>query len=161
MTHQVTSLLVITPMSGEGGLILPPYSARGLSQTLNWITGASGGGVLGSGVRESINGELINLFPPQFRKLESTITCKDVETPCLDEAYFGQIVTVHCAAELSYLTGSSPRRPEVSGSSRVDGHFTFYRPQLVMMVIEIDNTFAEFEREYSWKVGLREWKIPA
>ena len=158
MTSQVTSLLVITPISGEGGLLLPAYSARGLNQTLEPIVGVGGGGAnaLGQMLRRTINGTLINLFPSQFRKYNSTISCRDVETPCLDEAYIGQTVEVDCVVELGYLTGASPQRSSVSGSERTEGHFTFYRPHLIMMVTAIRNSFAEFEDAYAWQVDLSE-----
>jgi hypothetical protein len=39
---------------------------------------------------------------------------------------------VECVAELSYPTG--PARPVVSGSTRTQGGFVFYRPQLQMLV---------------------------
>jgi hypothetical protein len=41
---------------------------------------------------------------------------------------------VECVAELSYPTGGSPARPVVSGSTRTQGGFVFYRPQLQMRV---------------------------
>ena len=157
------TLLVITPLSGADGLILTPYSARGLTQTLEPISGTMGGGhVLGTWIRESTNGELINLTYAPFKKYQSVISCRDQETPCLDNAWKGEIVQVDCAAELNYLTSSgSPNRPVVSGSDRTtDDGFTFYRPQLIMMVIDIRNSFAEYEAETQWSVDLREVSAP-
>jgi len=56
------TILVITPLSGAEGFKLTPYSARNLTQTLEPISGTSGGGnALGSWIRESTNGVLINL----------------------------------------------------------------------------------------------------
>ena len=160
MTTQKTSLVIITPMSGDDGLHLPPYSARGLTQTLELISGAQNDNALGVTIRETINGELVNLFPTQFRKYQSIITCRDFQTPCLDAAYIGQLVTVECSAELSYPTGGTPQRPEVSGSSRDADGFTFYRPILVMMLLGMRSNFDEFNAEYAWQLDLREWKIP-
>lgn len=155
---QETSLLTITPLSGEDGLTLPPYSARGLNQTLSLITGAGGegGDALGKTIRRSINGGLINLFPSQFRKYVSTITCNDVETPAIDPAYIGQSVIVECCFELSYPSGGTPQRTEVSGSSRVEGDFVFYRPVLLMMVTAVNFQFDEFGAAYAWTAQLAE-----
>jgi hypothetical protein len=157
-----TNLLII-PLSGSSALTLTPYSARGLTQTLEPITGTSNMGTpMGTWFRESINGELINLMPPgsTFRKYQSVITCKDTETPCLDDAWLGEICLVDCACCLNYLTGGSPQRSEVSGSSYTEGSFTFYRPQLTMMVIDIKNSFAEYPADYQWSISLREVAAP-
>ena len=64
------TLLVI---SGDG---VAPYSARGLTQTLEVIAEAAV-------VARSVNGALVNLSPPQFRKFKSTISCTDVASPAL------------------------------------------------------------------------------
>src|SRR5262245_12930993 len=126
------SLLVITPLSPNTALILTPYSARGLTQTLEPFDPGSG-----QSIRESINGDTVDLFPRQFRKYQSTISCTDQATPCLDDAWKGQLVEVDCVHELNYLLGGAPHRPMVPGSSRIEGNFVFYRPRLIMMVLNI------------------------
>lgn len=152
------TLLVITPLSGNTAPTLTPYSARGLTQTLNPITSISGSGeATGTLIRRSINGSLINLTYPQFRKYASDISCQDSSAPCLDNAWLGEVVSVDCVCELAYTTaGGSPARPEVTGSSRVDGAFTYYRPTLIMMVTKISNSLAEWQDKYSWSIGLQE-----
>jgi hypothetical protein len=70
----------------------------------------------------------------QFRKYKSSISCRDQEPPAIDGVWPGHVVTVECVAELSYPTGGSPARPVVSGSTRTQGGFVFYRPQLQMLV---------------------------
>jgi hypothetical protein len=156
------TLLTITPLSGSTALMLTPYSARGLTQALEPITGTSfNENVMGSLIRETINGETINLIPSWMQKYQSTVTCTDQETPCMDNAWLGLIVQVDCAVELNYLTGSGgPYRPVVSGSEREEGHFTFYRPQLIMMITGIRNSFAEWEADYQWQLQMRETQIP-
>lgn len=151
------TLLLITPLSGGSELVLTPYSARGLTQTLEPVAGpGAGGSALGTWLRESTNGELLDLSYPWFRKLQSVISCSDTNTPCLDEAWMGQLCLVDCACERNYPTGGSPARPEVSGSSRVEGAITFYRPQLTMRITGIKSTFAEYKADYSWQIDLRE-----
>lgn len=147
------TLLTITPISGGDGPALTPYSARGLSQTLEQIIENP----LGSQIRRSINGGLIDLTYDQFRKYKSTISCTDHQTPAFDIAKQGQIVQVDCAAELSYLTiGGTPQRTVVSGSSRVEDDYTFYRPSLIMMVVAFRTAFQEWEANYQWTLELQE-----
>lgn len=146
------TLLVITPVANTAGGVSPeltPYSARGLTQSLEPI--ASGN------QRRTINGELIDLTPEQFRKYQSTITCTDQVTPALDGAYLGQTVTVECVAELAFRTiGGSASRPIVSGSARIDGDFTFYRPELTMIVKSIQLAHEEWNASYAWQIDLEE-----
>jgi hypothetical protein len=142
------TLLVIAPASGPGAPALPPFSARGLTQTLELIETAP--------PRRTINGELDGETPAAFRKYRSTITCEDVQTPALDGAYRGQAVVVDCVAELSYPSGGSVGRPAVPGSTRTEGGFVFYRPRLQMRVMDIRISHAEWDAEYSWQVDLEE-----
>src|SRR5437899_5822544 len=108
--------LVLTPLDGAAPQ-LTPYSARGLTQTFELLTGAGGQGG-GAWLRRDVNGTLRSIADTRFRKYKSTITCNDGETPCLDNAWVGITVNVSCAFEFSYPVGGSPTRPVVSGSSR-------------------------------------------
>lgn len=139
-----TTLLVLA------GIGVSPYSARGLTQTLNAIRGAAN-------VRRNVNGGLRNLSEPQFRKYESTISCSDQDPPVCDGVWPGQLVTVDCVKELCYPTGGSPDREVVEGSTRTDGDLTFYRPRLQMMVLAGFNmSRAEYEAAESWSLQLEE-----
>ena len=124
------SLLVIIPVSGNSHFELTPFSARGLSQTLEQITSITGQGTpLGKLFRRDVNGTLVNLSYPQFQKYQSVVTCKDTETPCFDGAWMGAVVDVQCAAELNFVTGSQlPQRSVVSGSERHRGHLYLLPP---------------------------------
>lgn len=152
------TLLVITPLSGSSALVLPPYAVRGLTQTLEPIIGSSGGGsALGTWVRRDINGNLMNLAPVQMRKYQSEISCRDVEAPCLDNAWIGEVVEVECTAELMYPLGGTPQRAAVPGSTYTDErHFVHYRPVLTMMVLGISQSFEEWESFYAWRLSLAE-----
>lgn len=139
-----TTLLVI---SGQG---LPPYSSRGLSQTLEPIDQAK---VL----RRTINGQLIDLAPSQFRLYRTTISGADTDSPAFDAVEVGDQLTIDCLAELSFKTaGGSPSRPVVSGSSRTEGSYTLYRPQLTMIVTNKSQTTDENEAMVSWELELEE-----
>ena len=139
-----STLLVLT------GIGIPDYSARGLDQTLEPIDATSQ-------LRRSVNGDLIDLSNTALRKFKSTITCTDMDAPAVNGIWPGQSVTVDCVAELAYPTsGGSPDRPVVAGSSRVEGAFTFYRPQLTMLVASWRTTFDEWGAETGWRMELEE-----
>jgi hypothetical protein len=127
-----------------------PWSARGLRQTLEPIAQAAS-------FRRTINGDLRNLAVEQFEKYRSTISCEDVTVPALDGVWPGLILTVDCAAELSYLTaGGSPSRSVVASSSYVDGAYTRYRPQLTMMVLGYSVDLDEYGARVAWQLLLEE-----
>jgi hypothetical protein len=66
-------------------------------------------------------------------------------------------VTVGCISELSYLTaGGSPARTPVTGSSRTEGAYTFYRPSLTMRVVTFSQDTDEYGAETSWSLELEE-----
>jgi hypothetical protein len=144
------SNLVIS--SGGVEIEFPIGSARGINQTLEHIGQASS-------FRRTINGDLVCVSSPLFQKYRSTITCSDINAPTLDGVWpDGTEVTVDCIAELSYPTGESPQRSVVSGSSRTDedGDFTFYRPQLTMMVLGYSVQSDEYGARTGWTLNLEE-----
>lgn len=143
------TLLTITPLYGDVGE-LTPYSARGLNQSLELIDD-------GAAIFRTINGGLLDLTYDQFRKYKSTISCTDQAAPAFDGMKRGTIVQVDCTHELSYKTvGGSPSRTVVSGSSRVEGDYTFYRPRLTMMVMRFQTSFEEWEARVQWSLELEE-----
>ena len=147
------TLLTLIPLSGHNNPVLQKYAVRGLTQTLKQIGDPSN-------IRRTVDGRLVNLTPPWFQQYASTVTCKDVNAPCLDNAWRGVICEVHCCTELSYISGS-PTRPVVSGSTRVDElGITYYRPILIMMVMDIDQNFAEWESLWNWRIDLQEVGLP-
>jgi hypothetical protein len=145
-------LLVLTPLSGFTSLQLTPYAARGLTQTLELVKGAGGGDWL----RRDVNGFLRSVADTRFRKYVSTISCSDGETPCLDDAWIGEVAEVSCVVELSYPAGASPARTVVSSRTSDDGTITYYLPLLTMVVTDITISFAEYRALYDWKISLSE-----
>jgi hypothetical protein len=132
------------------GLGVPPYSARGLTQTLEPIEASLQ-------LRRTVNGALVDLSDAPFRKYKSTISCQDQEPPAVDGVWPGQVVTVECVAELCFVTGGgAPARLAVSGSERVDSEFTFYRPVLTMRVTGFSFTRDEYGAAVSWQLQLEE-----
>jgi hypothetical protein len=155
MTGQFENILpansdTLLTISSFGNML---YQARGLSQTLEVIGEATQ-------LERTINGTLIDLSAPQFRKYASTITSpSDVNAPPLDGVWPGMEVTVQCAVGLSYLTtgGNGPySRPPVSGSLYTDGAYTFYRPELTMRVKSVETHFDEWKNIIGWTLTLEE-----
>lgn len=133
--------------TGDG---VSPYSARGLTQSLEPIAAAEN-------MRRTINGTARDLSAPQFRKYKSAIVCADQVAPALDDVWPGDVLTVNCVKELSYKTaGGSPARSVVSGSSRVEGAHTLYRPVIVFMVMTKTETKDEYGCVDSWQLTLEE-----
>lgn len=139
------TLLTIT---GLGGF---QYQARGLTQSLTPIKQTQ------QQVR-TINGSLKDISNHAFRKFASEITCTDINAPPLDGLFPGDEVVVECAATFCYKNGNpgSPFRIPVSGSSYTRGAFTFYRPVLTMMVMDLSQGFEEWKSDYQWKMTLEE-----
>jgi hypothetical protein len=131
------------------GAPIPPYAARGINQTLTPIQ-------QNAVLRRTINGAIIDLGLPQFQLYASTLSCDDMDSPHFDGWWRGQILTIQCIVELSYATGGSPQRQVVSGSSRSANGFTFYRPELVMVVTDFNLQEDEFGRSLAWQLSLEE-----
>jgi hypothetical protein len=133
-------------------LAIPPYALRGISQTLEPIEQASN-------ARRTINGVLKDVSSPDFRKYRTQIRCTDQQSPGLGELWPGMQLTMHSAAELSFegSTGSSGlERPAVGGSLREESGFTFYRPVLIVRVIDYSTDFAEWDAEVAWQLRAEE-----
>ena len=132
---------------------VPPYSARGITQSLDPVDEAAQ-------MARTVNGTLISLSDDNFKKLKSTITCTDQQQPALDGVWPGDILTVDCVIELSYLTGGTPSRSLASSTddtaTRTENGFTFYRPRLTMMVISYTKTFDEYGADSGWSLELQE-----
>jgi len=132
------------------GIGVPPYSTRGASQTLEPIEAARQ-------LRRTINGALIDVSRPEFRKYRSTISCADQQPPAIDGVWPGQILSVGCISELSYRTsGGAPARSVVPGSSRTEGDYTLYRPSLTMRVVSFSQDTDEYGATVSWSLELEE-----
>ncbi len=129
---------------------IPPYSARGISQTLEPISASS---VL----RRTVNGLLVDLSDSQFRKYSSTVSCSDQAPPAVASLWPGATLIVDCVVELAYKTiGGLPGRPVVSLSSRVEGDFTFFRPQLTMKFLGFTLSRDEYSHKNDWSFLLEE-----
>lgn len=138
-----TTVLVI---SGPG---IAPYSARGLTQTLEPIAAAAN-------LRRTVNGSLLDVSASQFRKYRSTISCADQQAPALDNVWPGMLLTVDCAAYLAYPVAGSAGRVVVPDSEYTEGNYVFYRPRLSMRVVQHTQSKDEYGAVTSWSLDLEE-----
>jgi hypothetical protein len=128
------------------------YQARNLNQTLDVIGEATQ-------LERTINGVLTDFSAPQFRKYSSKITIpNDVNAPPFDGVFPGMQVEVGCAVGLSFVTGlpGAPFREPVSGSLYIDGNYTFYRPELDMLVRSLETHFDEWKNIVGWTLNCEE-----
>lgn len=85
-----------------------PGSGRGLTQTLSPIRSGS--------LRRLANGALVSRHRPSLRKYQTSINFSDSFPPAFGALWAGDIVTVHCVAELEQLADKALERPHVPGS---------------------------------------------
>lgn len=131
-------------------IAFPVGSARGITQTLQPIDGMAK-------PRRTVNGELIDVSAAAFRKYKSTITFADQRPPALDGIWIGKTVTVDCINELWFPTSTAgAAKPVVAGSEHTEGSFTYYRPQLTMMVTDLRGTGDEWEATAGVEIDLEE-----
>ena len=131
------------------GIGVPPYSARGLTQTLAHIDQAAD-------TARDVNGNLLDLSFSGFRKYKSTISGTDQMPPNVNGVWPGQQVTVDCISELSMDEGGTPDRPIVPGSDVTEGAHTTFCPRLVMRVMSFNLSQDEYGRQINWSMDLEE-----
>jgi hypothetical protein len=155
----IPTLLVLT------GVGIPPYSARGLTQTLVPI-GQS------AQYRRTINGALRDLSDETFRKYSSIIRGDDMDPPALDGVWPGLILTVDCIPELCFAgaigtevgtegteelaTEQTYGKTPVPGSIREADGFIFFRPRLQMLVTDFNIDRNEWQATTGWTLALEE-----
>lgn len=142
MSSNENTLLAIS------GFDIPPYAARGLTQSLDPIDAAAN-------LRRTINGVLSDFAFDQFRKYKSTVSGSDQQPPAVDGIWQGMTVVVDCIQELCYLTaGGAASRPVVA--TRTEGDYTFYRPQLTMKITSFTTNKDEWQATVGWQLDLEE-----
>ena len=98
----------------EGGaeIVIPYEASVGISQSLSPISE-------GAEMRRGVNGQLIVVASPLFRKYETEVSCRDMSAPTLGDVWIGQLVTIRCVATLSQRIAAGAAtlaRDPVSGS---------------------------------------------
>lgn len=145
------------------GMGIAPWSARGLTQTIEPIGSATQ-------LRRTINGKLKDISDPMFRKYQSTISATDLAPPALEGVMPGMQLVVHCVKEfvIQGTIGSGTTddntteqetefsRPAVPGSIRHEEGFTYYRPILTMLVTGLSESQDEWAASLDWSINLEE-----
>jgi len=131
------------------GIGVPPYSARGIVQTLEPIDAASN-------IARTINGKLLDMSHDQFKKFKSTLTATDQRPPAVDGVWPGQLVTVDCIQMLAHMEYTSPSREYVPGSEITEAGWNYYRPRLHMMVMNFTLNTDEYPADVGWTMELEE-----
>jgi hypothetical protein len=143
--------IVVDDTTGAPGV--NPFSARGLKGTLAPIAAAQGIDKL----RRTVNGTLISIAAPQMWKYRLDVSGEDVAPAALDGLWVGMQASVDCHVELAFLTaGGAASRPMVPGSDWVDGDYTYYRPQLLMLIVDLQTSRDEWGASVSWSMTLEE-----
>lgn len=135
-------------ISGHG---IPRYSARGLTQKLTLIEPSAA-------LAYSVNGELLDFSPPQFRKFKTTITCTDLLPPALAALWPGVTVDVDCISPVAYLTViGSPVPDRTVVRSEIVHDYTYDWLRLTMRVATPwTQDTAEYDAKTSWQLDLWE-----
>jgi hypothetical protein len=133
------------------GVGVPPYSARGLKQTLTPIDQATN-------LRRTVNGDLVDISFSGFRKYKSTISGTDQRPPNFDGKWPGLTVVVDCIAELSFTPdeGETRQRIAVPGSEHTEDAHTVYRPRLTMKIVSLSQDHDEYDASIGWSLDLEE-----
>jgi hypothetical protein len=142
--------LTVLTLTGMG---VVPDSTRGAAQTLEPINQAA------ANLYRDVNGVMRAAGGTQFFKYRSTINCTDQRPFAVDGVWPGKLITVGCIQTLAYLTASgsgSPERDAVAGSEFTEGDWTFYRPELDMMVLSFSVQTDEYGGEVGWQMTLEE-----
>lgn len=129
---------------------VPPYSARGLHQSLDPIDAVKH-------IERTINGELIDFSYTPFQKYKSTVTGNDQQPPAVEGIWPGHTLEVDCLVELcaEHYDGELSR-VAVPGSIRTESGFLFYRPRLQMMVMDFSVDKDEYGAQIGWRMDLEE-----
>ncbi len=114
------------------GITIPDYAIRGLTLDLQLVTA-------NDGLRRSVNGDLLDLTAPQFRKYQATLSCEDQDVPTLTDIWQGQVVTVTC------IPGVGPVNDASGGTLTLN-----------MMVNSWTTSRAEWDSLTNWTIELLE-----
>lgn len=149
--------LTVLRLVGAG---IPPYSARGLTQSISPISQSSS-------MQRTINGRLVDISNPLMRKYGSVVSGNDQQPPAMGNIWPGMVLIVDCISEMSVQgeypnpenDGSVLGRVYVPGSLRVEDGFTFFRPRLSMMVVSFNIDRDEWGAAIGWSLVLEENEI--
>lgn len=144
MASEAEEPTTVLQLSGMG---VPPFSARALSSSLTPIDAAAH-------FERAIDGTLLDLSYTPMQKYKITLTGNDQQPPACDGVWPGKVLTVDSIVELN--SSSTTGRSAADSGDRQDGEWSFYRPQLSMMVISWSISRNEWDGTYSWQLDCEE-----
>jgi hypothetical protein len=98
---------------------------------------------------------VFDIGDPDFDFYRITISCTDQRAPPFGGLRRGQIVTLGSAIELGQVSLTSDRAA-VSGSTETEDGVTYFRPQLLCVVMDFSWGGNEYSREMPWTIVLEE-----
>jgi hypothetical protein len=144
--EQPSNAFTVLRLSAIG---VPPYSARGVKQTIAPIGQATQ-------LKRDVNGELHDISFSGFRKYSINLSCEDQEPPAVDGVWPGLEVVIDWVVDLAYRTGATPGRDIVEGSQRVSGNYTLYRPRSAARIVSFNVNKDEYGAMINWTMDLEE-----
>jgi hypothetical protein len=145
------TMLVIKPAGAPTWELI--YQARQITQTLEVIAAAQE-------QERDVNGVLVDLSNPAFRKYQSTVTCPgDVRAPPFDNLWPGMIVSMASATLLAYPVGNpgSPYQEEYHANTRTLNGMVYYQPYFPqMMVRKVSWSYVEWKAELPWSASFEQ-----
>lgn len=141
--------LKIKPQDGSGDIVMPAGSSFGVSTSIRLIGAAAS-------MRRTVNGRLVVIADPAFRKYAVSINASDMILPPIFDLYTGQRVTVELATIIRER-GQIPTRPYVFDTLQTGNGWIEYRPILVCLVVEPpEMSDEEYAGTASWSIELEE-----
>jgi hypothetical protein len=112
------------------GIDFSDYASRGITMSLQPVDAGA--------LEVDVNGNLVDMTLPQFRKYEATVECTDHEAPDFTDIWRGTVVEVVCI-------------PQLGPSDSTDGTLT-----MSMMVDTWNTGRDEWQSEVAWSLHLRQ-----
>jgi len=132
------------------GLGIPPYSARGIVETLTPIDQQ------GFFARSITSGTLLNLGLSDLQKYRIRLEAEDIRPPAFEAMWRGTELEVELTTVLAVEGSAAPSKPYVEGSVEEADGFTRYRPKLDVMVVDFSLQNDEWEALRRWSLTLEE-----
>lgn len=142
------TLLKLTMTATGEEINFPDGSALFVEADITPIDGATD-------LRRTVNGSLVNLSDPAFRKLAVTLSASDMTLPALGNLYPGDTLTVECPVVIRER-GGVPARPAAGGVFTIGNGWVEYRPVLECMLIANSLNETEGKASASWSLTLEE-----
>jgi hypothetical protein len=103
----------------------------------------------------TVNGRLVDLSDPAFRKLAVNLSAADLVVPAIGGLYVGQAATVEIPTVIRER-GAVPARQAVEGSILIGNGWVEYRPVIEAMITGLSTSETEGKAAASWSIQVEE-----